>query len=74
MFIEFYKLKYKNNAKLKFKRIKIQKISKISIIKTDIILSLGSACRTAHHLRKNHLRSLSSPLDWIVSGDFRYNL
>ncbi|MBK1971298.1 DUF1796 family putative cysteine peptidase [Campylobacter sp. TTU_617] len=47
----------------------MQKISKIRIIKTDIILSLGSACRTAHHLRKNHLRSLSSPLDWMVSGD-----
>lgn len=38
-------------------------------IKADIILSLGSACHTAHHLRKNHLRLFSSPLDWMVSGD-----
>lgn len=38
-------------------------------IYADVVLSVGSACRTAHHLRKNHLRLFSSPLDWMVSSD-----
>ncbi|EPJ2205710.1 DUF1796 family putative cysteine peptidase [Campylobacter upsaliensis] len=36
-------------------------------IKTDFILSVGSHCRVAHHLRKNHLRNLASPLDWMIN-------
>ncbi|HEG3195794.1 TPA: hypothetical protein SCY87_001625, partial [Campylobacter upsaliensis] len=36
-------------------------------IKTDFITSIGSMCRVAHHLRKNHLRNLASPLDWMIN-------
>lgn len=36
-------------------------------IKADFALSLGSHCRVAHHLRKNHLRVLACPLDWMIN-------
>ncbi|EOC5018483.1 DUF1796 family putative cysteine peptidase [Campylobacter upsaliensis] len=42
-------------------------IFKFPKIKTDFILSVGSMCRVAHHLRKNHLRNLASPLDWMIN-------
>ncbi|EPI2077865.1 DUF1796 family putative cysteine peptidase [Campylobacter upsaliensis] len=40
-------------------------------IKTDFILSVGSMCRVAHHLRKNHLRNLASPLDWMINDSLK---
>lgn len=36
-------------------------------VKADLILSLGSQCRPAHHMRKNFLRAWASPLDWMVN-------
>ncbi|MCR2054640.1 papain-like cysteine peptidase [Campylobacter helveticus] len=36
-------------------------------IKTDFILSVGSMCRVAHHLRRNRLRELACPLDWMIN-------
>ncbi|CAM4307556.1 DUF1796 family putative cysteine peptidase [Paenibacillus typhae] len=33
----------------------------------DCIVSLGSSCEPAAHLRRKGLRSFSSPLDWVVS-------
>ncbi len=35
-------------------------------IKADLVLSLGSDCLVAHHLRKNHLRLFAGPLDWML--------
>ncbi|MCR2107488.1 papain-like cysteine peptidase [Campylobacter upsaliensis] len=40
-------------------------------IKTDFTLSVGSHCRVAHHLRKNHLRNLASPLDWMINDSLK---
>lgn len=34
--------------------------------KADILVSLGSTCRPAGHLRRAKLRFLSSPLDWMM--------
>lgn len=36
-------------------------------IKARFAMSLGSNCRAAHYLRKNHLRILASPLDWMLN-------
>jgi hypothetical protein len=36
----------------------------------DICLSVGSACRPAHYLKKHGLRFCASPLDWMM----RYSL
>jgi hypothetical protein len=33
----------------------------------DTIVSLGSSCEPAAHLRRKGLRTFSSPLDWVVS-------
>jgi hypothetical protein len=33
----------------------------------DCIISLGSSCEPAAHLRRKGLRTFSSPLDWVVS-------
>lgn len=33
----------------------------------DCIVSLGSSCEPAAHLRRRGLRTFSSPLDWVVS-------
>ncbi|MCA0993869.1 DUF1796 family putative cysteine peptidase [Guptibacillus hwajinpoensis] len=33
----------------------------------DLIVSLGSSCSPAAHLRRNHLRKFSMPFDWIVT-------
>lgn len=33
----------------------------------DCIVSLGSSCEPAAHLRRKGLRTFSSPLDWVVS-------
>lgn len=33
----------------------------------DFAMSLGVACRTAHHLRVNGFRLSSNPLDWMMS-------
>lgn len=33
----------------------------------DLFLSIGSACRPAHHLALNNLRLFSAPLDWQMS-------
>ncbi|PHY90821.1 DUF1796 family putative cysteine peptidase, partial [Campylobacter vulpis] len=40
-------------------------------IRADFILSVGSMCRVAHHLRKNHLRNLTSPLDWMINDSLK---
>lgn len=34
----------------------------------DVIVSLGSACGPAAHLRRHNLRRVSMPLDWVVSN------
>lgn len=39
-------------------------------IKVDFVLSLGQTCKTAAALRRNKLRSFSSPFDWMMN----YNL
>ena len=33
----------------------------------DLIVSLGSSCSPAAHLRRNNLRKFSMPFDWIVT-------
>jgi hypothetical protein len=33
----------------------------------DTVVSLGSKCQTAHHLKRHNLRTFSGPLDWVVS-------
>ncbi|WP_206922029.1 DUF1796 family putative cysteine peptidase [Alicyclobacillus suci] len=33
----------------------------------DLIVSLGSACAPAAHLRRHNLRKFSMPFDWVVS-------
>ncbi len=43
-------------------------------LKADIVLSLGSSCRVAHHLRKNHLRLFASPLDWMLGTNLKIAL
>ena len=40
-------------------------ISKQNLIKADIFISVGDACKPALHLREYGLRKLSSPLDWM---------
>lgn len=37
------------------------------IIRADLFVSMGGACRPAHYLQKFHLRSFSSPFDWMMS-------
>ena len=37
------------------------------MIEADFILSLGSACRPAWHLKANNLRYVSSPFDWMMN-------
>lgn len=37
------------------------------IIRADLFVSVGGACRPAHYLQKFHLRSFSSPFDWMMS-------
>lgn len=34
----------------------------------DLIVSLGSACGPASHLRRHNLRRFSMPFDWVVSN------
>lgn len=36
-------------------------------IRADIFVSGGGACRPAHYLRKFHLRTFSSPFDWMMA-------
>ena len=36
-------------------------------IYADLLVSVGNACRPAHYLRKFHLRSFSSPFDWMMN-------
>lgn len=33
----------------------------------DVFISGGGACRPAHYLRKFHLRTFSSPFDWMMA-------
>lgn len=37
------------------------------IIRADLFVSVGGVCRPAHYLRRFHLRSFSSPFDWITN-------
>lgn len=37
----------------------------------DLIVSLGSSCEPAGHLRRLQLRTFSAPLDWMVSLSLR---
>lgn len=37
------------------------------IIRADLFVSVGGACRPAHYLQKFHLRSFSSPFDWMMN-------
>lgn len=48
---------------------KIYKIKDFNFpkIKADFTMSLGSNCRPARYLRKNRLRNLASPLDWMIN-------
>ncbi len=36
------------------------------IIRADLFVSVGNACRPAHYLQKFKLRSFSSPFDWMM--------
>lgn len=36
------------------------------LIKVDMFMSVGDACRPALHLREYGLRKLSNPLDWMM--------
>lgn len=45
----------------------ICQISKQNLIKADIFISIGDACKPALHLREYGLRKLSSPLDWMYN-------
>lgn len=40
--------------------------STIEYIKVDYAISVGSACRPAHYLRKYGIRRCSNPLDWMM--------
>ncbi len=44
-----------------------QIINSNGVIKADIFISMGEACRPALHLREYGLRKFSSPLDWMMS-------
>ena len=37
------------------------------IIRADLFVSVGDACRPAHYLQKFCLRSFSSPFDWMMN-------
>ncbi|MBQ9105302.1 MAG: hypothetical protein IJY48_04115, partial [Mailhella sp.] len=36
-------------------------------ITADFVMPLGAACRPAEALRRNNLRFISSPFDWMMS-------
>ena len=36
------------------------------IIRADLFVSVGNACRPAHYLQKFNLRTFSSPFDWMM--------
>lgn len=36
------------------------------IIRADLFISVGGACRPAHYLQKFNLRTFSSPFDWMM--------
>lgn len=60
--ITYYNIIFlKNNIQRKF--ISLPKIH------TDLVLSLGPACRPAYHLHKMNLRKFSSPFDWMMCYD-----
>lgn len=44
-----------------------QMLDSSDLIRADIFVSVGDACRPALHLREYGLRTLSSPLDWMMS-------
>lgn len=52
------------------KRLDLNEFRKENIkVKADIAISIGSMCRPAHYLRKNYLRRLTCPLDWMINDD-----
>ncbi|MGX2971199.1 DUF1796 family putative cysteine peptidase [Helicobacter sp. T3_23-1059] len=42
------------------------------IIRADLFISVGSACRPAHYLQKFNLRKFSSPFDWMMAYKLEY--
>jgi hypothetical protein len=44
----------------------LDKIFRNEIDEVDFIISMGEACRVAHHLRQNDLRYVANPLDWMM--------
>lgn len=47
-------------------KILISKNIHLGTIYTDLVTSLGSACRPAQALKRNNLRVFSSPFDWMM--------
>lgn len=43
-----------------------QMINSSDLIKANVFISMGDACKPALHLREYGLRTLSSPLDWMM--------
>ena len=37
------------------------------IIRADLFISVGGACRPAHYLKRFRLRTFSSPFDWMMN-------
>ena len=47
-------------------KILVSKDAHFNIIHTDLITSMGAACRPAQALKRNNLRVFSSPFDWMM--------
>ncbi|RDU63571.1 hypothetical protein CQA53_08360 [Helicobacter didelphidarum] len=57
-----------------------RKIHKDELIFTDLVLSVGDACKPAFHLQESRLRRFATPIDWMkhyelndVTLMFQYN-